>query len=139
MEAVDLLLRGNANPNMMEVDNERLTPLDYAIIGGHQEVAQVLIEQGALSISSIGELAATMIQKCYRGYASRKRTAPMLQELRAFREQMARPISTSESGRGAEEEEVEEEAREEQDGGIEIAELAVQRQIKEDKSIERRK
>ena len=55
----------------MEVDGERLTALDYAIIGQHQEVAQLLIEQGALSISGIQELAATMIQKVWRGYRTR--------------------------------------------------------------------
>ncbi len=47
----------------MELDGEKLTPLDYAIIGGHQEVAQLLIENGAFSISSIRELAAVMIQR----------------------------------------------------------------------------
>ena len=51
-----------AYPNHMEVDNERLTPLDYAIIGGHQEIAQYLIEQHALTISGIKELAASLIQ-----------------------------------------------------------------------------
>ena len=38
MDAVQLLLGAGANPSLMEVDGERLTPLDYAIIGQHQEV-----------------------------------------------------------------------------------------------------
>ena len=55
-------MSAGAYPNHMEVDNERLTPLDYAIIGGHQEIAQYLIEQHALTISGIKELAASLIQ-----------------------------------------------------------------------------
>ena len=47
----------------MEVDGERLTPLDYAVIGQHQELAQLLIEHGALSISAVQDLAAICIQK----------------------------------------------------------------------------
>ena len=62
MEAVQVLMSAGAYPNHMEVDNERLTPLDYAIIGGHQEIAQYLIEQHALTISGIKELAASLIQ-----------------------------------------------------------------------------
>jgi len=62
MEAVQVLMNAGAYPNHMEVDNERLTPLDYAIIGGHQEIAQYLIEQQALTISGIKELAASLIQ-----------------------------------------------------------------------------
>ena len=62
MEAVQVLMNAGAYPNHMEVDNERLTPLDYAIIGGHQEIGQYLIEQHALTISGIKELAASLIQ-----------------------------------------------------------------------------
>ncbi len=73
MDTIQQLLSAGANPNLLEVDGERLAPLDYAIIGGHQEAAQVLIEQGALSISSIQQLAAVQIQKCVRGYLVRRR------------------------------------------------------------------
>jgi len=82
LEAVQLLLQMEANFNVMEVDGEKLTPLDYAIIGSHQEVAQLLIEQGALSVSSIRELAATMIQRCVRGFLARKKFGPLLAERR---------------------------------------------------------
>ena len=48
------------------MDGEQLTPLDYAVIGQHQEVATLLIEHGALSISLVRDLAAICIQKvCY--------------------------------------------------------------------------
>ena len=57
-----MLMSAGAYPNHMEVDGDRLTPLDYAIIGGHQEIAQYLIEQNALTISGIKELAASLIQ-----------------------------------------------------------------------------
>ena len=85
-DAVELLLGTGANANLMEVDGERLTPLDYSIIGGHQEVAQVLIEWGALSISGIQELAATAIQRCVRGHLARKRVAALLREQEEGRE-----------------------------------------------------
>ncbi len=62
------------------MDGERLTPLDYAIIGQHQALAQFLIEQGALSISGIRELAAGMIQRCLRGHLARKRVALLRQQ-----------------------------------------------------------
>ena len=61
-EAVQVLMSAGAYPNHMEVDGERLTPLDYAIIGGHQDIAQYLIEQNSLTISGIKELAASLIQ-----------------------------------------------------------------------------
>ncbi|XP_065888702.1 inversin-like [Dysidea avara] len=71
-EAVQVLMSAGAYPNHMEVDGDRLTPLDYAIIGGHQEIAQYLIEQNALTISGIKELAASLIQKRYREYRDKK-------------------------------------------------------------------
>jgi hypothetical protein len=73
-----LLINAGADPNLMEVDGGRLTPLDYAIIGGHQDVAQLLIENGALSISGIQELAAIVIQKFVRGFLVRRRYAGVL-------------------------------------------------------------
>ncbi|KAL9957900.1 hypothetical protein ACROYT_G034855 [Oculina patagonica] len=72
LEAVKLLIRNRAFPNFTESDTDRLTPLDYAIIGDHQDVAQYMIEQGALTINGIQDIAATTIQKCWRGYAVRK-------------------------------------------------------------------
>ena len=73
-----LLINAGADPNLMEVDGGRLTPLDYAIIGGHQDVAQLLIENGALSISGIQELASIIIQKVVRGFLVRKKYAGVL-------------------------------------------------------------
>ena len=73
-----LLINANADPNLMEVDGGRLTPLDYAIIGGHQDIAQLLIEHGALSISGIQDLAAVVIQKCVRGFLVRRKYAGIL-------------------------------------------------------------
>ena len=61
-EAVHILVQAGVFLNPMEVAGDRLTPLDYAIISGHQSIAQFLIDQGALSISGIQELAATSIQ-----------------------------------------------------------------------------
>ena len=73
-----LLINAGADPNLMEVDGGRLTPLDYAIIGGHQDVAQLLIENGALSISGIQDLAAIHIQRVVRGFLVRRKYAGIL-------------------------------------------------------------
>ena len=40
----------------------RYTPLDYALMGEHHSVAQYMIEQGALSITGIQDIAAGRIQ-----------------------------------------------------------------------------
>lgn len=79
-DATQLLLGVGANFNVMEVDGDRLTPLDYAMIGDHQEIAQLLIEAGALSISGIQELAAAVMQKCVRGFLARRRVQRMAAE-----------------------------------------------------------
>ncbi len=41
LDAVKLLFRYNAFPNFVELEGDKLTPLDYAIIREHQDVAQV--------------------------------------------------------------------------------------------------
>lgn len=73
LDTVQLLLGTGAMPNLMEANGDKLTCLDYAIIGNHQEIAQLLIEQGALSASGIHDLAAVIIQKWVRGYLARKK------------------------------------------------------------------
>lgn len=72
LEAVKLLVWYKAFPNFTEAGTERLTPLDYAIMGDHQDVAQYMIEQGGFTINGIQDIAATTIQKCWRGYDVRK-------------------------------------------------------------------
>lgn len=82
LDVIQQLLSAGADPNLMEVDGGRLTPLDYAIIGGHQDVAQLLIENGALSISGIQDLAAIIIQKSVRGFLVRRKYAGLLSGLK---------------------------------------------------------
>lgn len=82
LDVVQLLINAGADPNLMEVDGGRLTPLDYAIIGGHEEVAQLLIENGAMSISGIQEVAAVVIQKWVRGFLVRRKYAGVLSGLK---------------------------------------------------------
>ena len=62
LDAVKLLLEHNAFPNHMEYTEDHFTPLDYALLNDHHEVSQYMIEQGALSITSIRDIAATRIQ-----------------------------------------------------------------------------
>lgn len=129
MEAIPLLISAGANPNAMELDGERLTPLDYAIIGGHQDVAQLLIENGALSISSIRELASIMIQKCIRGYLTRKKTLPLLEQRRATMAMTELPSGSGRSPAAS--------TRDERDGG-ERAESAASRRLREEELAKRR-
>ncbi|XP_067365737.1 inversin isoform X2 [Channa argus] len=72
LDAVKLLLGYNAFPNHMEHTEERYTPLDYALLGGHIEVTQFMLEHGALSIAAIQDIAAATIQAVYKGYTVRK-------------------------------------------------------------------
>ncbi|XP_072287694.1 inversin [Pyxicephalus adspersus] len=72
LDAVKLLLHYNAFPNQMESTEERYTPLDYALLGGHQEVIQFMLEHGALSIAAIQDIAASKIQAVYKGHKVRK-------------------------------------------------------------------
>ena len=53
IEATKLLLDQGAFPNHLDFSEERFSPLDGALIGGHNEVAQLLIEHGGLSINRI--------------------------------------------------------------------------------------
>ena len=90
----------------MEVDGGRLTPLDYAIIGGHQDIAQLLIENGALSISGIQELAAIVIQKVVRGFLVRRKYSGILLSGRKQQEGAGELFSSSAITKPSEAEEV---------------------------------
>ncbi|XP_054637873.1 inversin isoform X2 [Dunckerocampus dactyliophorus] len=72
LDAVKLLLGYKAFPNQMEHTEERYTPLDYALLGGHSEVTQFMLEHSALSIAAIQDIAASSIQAVYKGYTVRK-------------------------------------------------------------------
>ena len=77
---VQYLMGMGAYPNTMEGTDHRFTPLDYAILGEHQDLAQWMIEQGAITISSIQELAAIVIQKVVRGFLARRKVAGLKAE-----------------------------------------------------------
>ncbi|KAM7092781.1 inversin isoform 1-T1 [Molossus nigricans] len=72
LDAIKLLLDFAAFPNQMENNEERYTPLDYALLGERHEVIQFMLERGALSIAAIQDIAAFTIQAVYKGYKVRK-------------------------------------------------------------------
>ncbi|KAJ8004945.1 hypothetical protein DPEC_G00141550 [Dallia pectoralis] len=72
LDAVKLLLSCSTFPNHMEHNEERYTPLDYALLREHSEVTQYMLEHGALSITAIQDIAAASIQAVYKGYTVRK-------------------------------------------------------------------
>jgi hypothetical protein len=76
---VEMLLEAEANPNAMEVNGDKATPLDYAVNNGHAELAEKMKEYGCLSNKDIQELAATHVQASFRGYQARKKVTLMKQ------------------------------------------------------------
>ena len=54
--------KGQKQSSMLSCDSSyyvcRYTPLDYALMGEHLEVAQYMLEQGALSMIGIQDIAA---------------------------------------------------------------------------------
>eukprot|EP00794_Sanderia_malayensis_P017324 gene17324-19057_t len=72
LDAVKLLFRYSAFPNFVELEGDKLTPLDYAIIREHMDVAQFMMEHSAFTIAGIQDEAATVIQATWRGYRLRK-------------------------------------------------------------------
>ncbi|XP_075245472.1 uncharacterized protein LOC142339358 isoform X2 [Convolutriloba macropyga] len=73
LDVVRLLLKWEAFPNYMEFSEERYTPLDYALLNSHHEVAQYMIENaGALSINGIRDIAAAKIQAAFKGARERR-------------------------------------------------------------------
>merc|ERR1712202_84788 len=72
LDAAKLLIQYRGFPNVMEFTEERLTPLDHALLINNDEMAQYLMEQGAFSSETIRNIAAARIQAYYRGYKMRK-------------------------------------------------------------------
>jgi len=72
MDAVKLLIQYSALTNTMEHTEDRYTPLDYALMSEYFEVCQFMIEQGAVSITAIQDVAAVKIQAWFRGVRVRR-------------------------------------------------------------------
>eukprot|EP00041_Stephanoeca_diplocostata_P027127 m.742593 g.742593 ORF g.742593 m.742593 type:complete len:1300 (-) comp23119_c0_seq3:98-3997(-) len=70
-DCLDVLLDAGAFPNHTEFHEERLTPLDYAVMNGHDDVADRLRAVGGLSIGEVRELAAQHIQSWWTGFQTR--------------------------------------------------------------------
>lgn len=78
VDAVKLLVsRYNASVNIFAHEDEDLTPLDYALIGDHQNVASYLLgEHNAARACHLKEISAQKIQATWRGYRFRKNWKP---------------------------------------------------------------
>jgi hypothetical protein len=78
LDSVKVLVEHHANVNVLEKDGEKLSPLDYAIIGdgignSYSSIVTYLTSHGGLSVTEIRIAAAIAIQSAYRGYSARKR------------------------------------------------------------------
>ena len=78
--------------NGLELDGEKLSPLDYAIIGdgagnSFKSIETYLAGRGGMSVTAIREMAAVAIQSSYRGFRARKgmQSNPELDKLIARR------------------------------------------------------
>ena len=91
-----LFLLDNAGAYHTPTDHtdQRLTPLDYAILGDYQDLSQLLIERGALTIASIQDLAAIMIQKVVRGFLAKRKLNKLKREKGHVTEKIRSPEPT---------------------------------------------
>ena len=76
MDVVRQLLDAGAYPNFMEINGNKSTPLDYALINNHIDIARLISERGGLGILDIRELAASSIQQKFRAYLQRRGDTP---------------------------------------------------------------
>lgn len=66
LDAVELLCNYHAFVNSMDETKDRRTALDYSIMGGHAEVMQFLLDQGAFTSAAIQDIAARIIQSSFK-------------------------------------------------------------------------
>lgn len=77
LPAVKMLLEAGAFVNHMEVDGDKLTPLDYATMSEsrgaeHDQIIEMLMQHGALPVTAIRDVAATAISSWWRGERTRR-------------------------------------------------------------------
>ena len=87
LDVVELLLHAYAYVNVTEYHEERLTPLDYAEIAEHVEVAQLLRDSNALTAGEVRGLASAHLQAWWRGHRTR---VTLLNEFRTYLENPGR-------------------------------------------------
>lgn len=79
-QVIDLLLQAGAYVNMTEYHPERLTPLDYALMAGHEDAANQLRAAQAMGAAEVRAMAAWHLQAWYRSHTVRASLVPLLQE-----------------------------------------------------------
>jgi len=79
-ELVSMLVETGAYTNYMEINENKSTPLDYALISGNTAIVDYLAEAGGLSIVDIQEIAATSIQTSFRAMKARKALKKLKQD-----------------------------------------------------------
>lgn len=78
---VAMLLDRGADPNLLEANGNKFTPLDYAQINDHHDCEALLGARGALTVAAFREMAAVSIQSHYRGYVARQRVRRLREEI----------------------------------------------------------
>lgn len=73
-----MLLNHDAYPNFMEANGNKATPLDYAVGNGHEALAQMLADAGAVDYEEMERLAVTLVQATWRGFRARKEYTSLL-------------------------------------------------------------
>eukprot|EP00912_Choanoflagellata_sp_UC4_P000795 UC4_evm2s499 len=68
-----LLLEYGAKPNLMEFTGSKSTPFDYAAVNNHEDVLNIIVHAGGVSVVNLRDMAAISLQSCYRGYKDRKK------------------------------------------------------------------
>ena len=63
---VELLVQKNASIDLLETTEERLTPLDQAILGDHSDCIELLLHVNAKQSVNIMNRMASKIQKTWR-------------------------------------------------------------------------
>eukprot|EP01147_Barroeca_monosierra_P002707 gene2707-8117_t len=70
-QMTQILLGYGAVTNVSEYHEERLTPLDYALVTGNEDIVKLLRSYGAVTAEQLKDHAAKLLQAWWKGHQSR--------------------------------------------------------------------